>query len=104
MEAWIKKVESGENTFTQVKISDKKFSKLSQEYNAMIADQQDRVKHIIKISHYRKDANMLLPLTGGRVGGLCRHAKKWKMAKKQLGRTKYTTAPISERGPWEDRF
>jgi hypothetical protein len=104
MDAWIKKVESGENTFTQVKISDKKFSKLSQEYNAMIADQQDRVKHIIKISHYRKDANMLLPLTGGRVGGLCRHTKKWKMAKKQLGRTKYTTAPISERGPWEDRF
>ena len=104
----MKRIEQGAKGTQQKQISDEKFAKLSAEYNEMRRSNDERMAANIKRLHYRKDTGMkegtLIPLVGGRVGGLALPVKKWKKAKRQLGRTKHSTVPIGECAPWEDRF
>jgi len=103
MDAWIKKVESGEK-WSQVKISDRHFAKICKEWTDVQMEAKKRDTKYFKDIFYRTDVNMMAPLPGGRVGGLASPAKKYKMAKKQLGRTKHTTRPVSESPQWDGRF
>jgi len=103
MDAWIKKVESGEK-WSQLKISDERFARICKEWKDVQVQTKKRDEKYFSEIFYRKDVNMMAPLPGGRVGGLASPVKKYKMAQKQLGRTKYTTPPVNERGQWDPRF
>lgn len=108
MDAYNDKVEVEDVVFRTPKISDKKFLELSKEYGEFIAKKDKNMAKKIKRLHYRKDTGTkegtIVPLAGGRVGGLALPVKKWKKNIRQTGRTKYTTMPIEYRDPWEDRF
>ena len=108
MERYLKKIEAGGNSFGINKISDEKFAQLSAEYNTLRHNSDKRMARTFKNLHYRKDTGTkggtMVPLAGGRVGKLAIPVKKWKMAKRQLGRTKHSTLPIQYADPWETRF
>ncbi len=92
--------------YEQVKISDKAFAALCKEWKDTKANSLKREKAYFKDIFYRTDSNLLLPLPGGRVGGLASPVKKaLKMSKRQRNRTKHTTQPIWERvEDWDHRF
>ena len=105
MDGWIKKIESGEH-FTQKKISDDEFRNITARYHRANDKRQRLYNKDIKTLFYRKDSNMLLPVTNGRVGGLAQRVKKRKQKKREdrLKRTKYCPQLIDERDRWNDRF
>ena len=81
------------------KISDDEFRNITARYHRANDKRQRLYNKDIKTLFYRKDSNMLLPVTNGRVGGLAQRVKKRKQKKREdrLKRTKYCPQLIDEK-------